>query len=69
MISNRLIKFELLTQSIMWLAPRSAADPPVRMGLTNMLGGLIINICMKTWFASCSFEYITAFYVMQVKAG
>jgi hypothetical protein len=39
------------------------------MGLTNMLGGLIINICMKTWFASCSFEYITAFYVMQVKAG
>ncbi|WP_418841815.1 hypothetical protein [Ruminococcus sp.] len=46
MISNRLIKFELLTQSIMWLAPRSAADPPVRMGLTYICKWSYI--CMKT---------------------
>ena len=36
---NQLIKFELLTQSITWISPPSAAAPPVRMGLTNLLVG------------------------------
>ena len=38
---HQLIKFELLTQSITWIAPQSAAAPPVRMGLTKSFGGQI----------------------------
>ena len=40
---HQLIKFELLTQSITWISPPSAAAPPVRMGLTNLLVGNILH--------------------------
>ena len=40
---HQLIKFELLTQSITWISPPSAAAPPVRMGLTNHLVGKYLH--------------------------